>query len=217
MPEILIYSDIGESFFAEDSITGATIKPQLQGDISVRINSPGGDAFEGLAIYNLLAQHDGRVDVYIDGLAASAASVIAMAGDNVYMPATSMIMIHDPMQIVAGNSEDMAEAIARLNKVKESIVPAYTAKTGLDAQQISDMMTAETWLTGAEASELGFATLVDGDPATFSNSAKPWIKNAPESLQIAAKAEDPEPETEPEQAAEPWRIKLAKRRLDLIE
>lgn len=216
MPEILIYSDIGESWFAEDSITGATIKPQLQGDLTVRVNSPGGDVFEGFAIYNLLKQHDGKVDVYVDGLAASAASIIAMAGDNVYMSETAMMMIHDPWTMALGNADDMIETAALLEKIKDSIIPAYTNRTGLSAEQVADMMKAETWMTGKEAAELGFASLIDDAAPRIENKTRPWIKNAPKQLQVN-NAADPVAEPEQPPIEEPWRINLARRRLALTE
>lgn len=201
MNEILIYSDIGESWWGE-SITAATIKSQLQGDVTVRLNSPGGDVFEGFAIYNLLKQHDGKVTIHVDGLAASAASIIAMAGDEVHMPAASMMMIHDPWTMAVGGVDDMLKTAELLEKVKDAIIPAYTERTGLDADEISTMMTAETWMTGAEAAAKGFATLTEGPAKTVENLAKPWIKNAPHT------SEQPEPA---------WRASLAAKRLALIE
>ena len=160
-------------------MTGETIKSQLKGDVTVRIDSPGGDVFAGFAIYNQLVQHDGKVTVYVDGAAASAASIIAMAGDEVYLPETSVMMIHDPWTMAIGDSSDMKKTAELLDTIKDAIIPAYTAKTGLETEKISDMMSEETWLTGAQAAQMGFGTLIEGGKQTASNFERPWIKNAP--------------------------------------
>ena len=194
-------------------MTAETIKNQLDGDITVRIDSPGGDVFAGFAIYNLLAQHDGKVTVYVDGAAASAASIIAMAGDDVYLPETSVIMIHDPWTMAVGDSTNMKKTAELLDTIKDAIIPAYTAKTGLDAEQISDMMSEETWLTGAQAAEMGFGTLIEGSgKRKASNFAHPWIKNAP-------KTEQTQPEPKQQEPTQPKAIKtkLQRRRLELAQ
>lgn len=212
MPDILIYSDIGENYWEpEKSLTGAAIKPQLEGDVTVRINSPGGDVFEGFAIYNLLKQHDGKVTVYVDGLAASAASIIAMAGDVVRMPETAMMMIHDPWTIAVGDAADMQKTAELLDAIKDSIIPAYTDKTGLPADEVAAMMASETWLTGAQAISMGFASDIEGKadvaPKDFK---KPWIHNAPQVEKIETPVE--------ESTSEPlWRVALKQKRLALPE
>lgn len=193
MSEINIYGAIGENFWEpEKSLTGETIKNQLpEGDITVRIDSPGGDVFAGLAIYNLLKQHDGKVTVYVDSWAASAASIIAMAGDDIYMPKTSMMMIHDPWTMAVGDAAEMNKTADMLLQIKSALIPAYAEKTGLSEQVIGDMMEAETWMTGTEAAAQGFATLIDGDAKpTTSNSAMPWIKNAPKIEPVKAVVAD---------------------------
>lgn len=127
-------------------------------DIDLHINSPGGEVFEGIAIYNALRAHKAAVHVTVDGMAASIASVVAMAGDDVRMPATAMMMIHDPSGLVFGTPADMAAMAEALGKVKGAILAAYTAKTEkLSAQKIADMMARETWITAEEAVEWGFA------------------------------------------------------------
>lgn len=126
-------------------------------NITVWINSPGGDVVAGSQIYTALKEHKGQVTVKIDGLAASAASVIAMAGDFVYMSPTSMLMIHDPMTIAWGNAEDMKQCIEVLNECKESIINAYSIKTGISRAKISRLMSDETWMNAKKAVELGFA------------------------------------------------------------
>lgn len=239
MSEINIYGAIGENFWEpEKSLTGETIKNQLpEGDITVRIDSPGGDVFAGLAIYNLLKQHDGKVTVYVDSWAASAASIIAMAGDDIYMPKTSMMMIHDPWTMAVGDAAEMNKTADMLLQIKSALIPAYAEKTGLSEQVIGDMMEKETWMTGTEAAAQGFATLIDGDAKpTTSNSAMPWIKNAPtitsltgsitgginelsiDGIQLAASSYHTgiPPVIEPEPNPKQFKVALEKRRLRLI-
>ena len=124
---------------------------------SVWINSPGGDCVAAAQIYNMLADYKGNVTVKIDGIAASAASVIAMAGDNVLMSPVSMMMIHNPLTMAVGNADDMQKAAAMLDEVKESIINAYEIRTGLSHTQLSHMMDEETWMNAKKAIELGFA------------------------------------------------------------
>ena len=127
------------------------------GDITVWINSPGGDCVAAAQIYNMLMDYKGNVTVKIDGIAASAASVIAMAGTKVLVSPVSMLMIHNPATIAFGDSAEMQKAIAMLNEVKESIINAYEIKTGLSRTKLSHLMDAETWMDANKAVELGFA------------------------------------------------------------
>ena len=148
----------------EDSVWGDEITPKAfraeleedTGDITVWICSPGGNVFAAAEIYTMLREYPGTVTVKIDSIAASAASVVAMAGDRVLMSPTGMLMIHDPSTIAMGNSEDMRKAIDVLNEVKESIINAYTAKTGLSHARIANLMSNETWMNAKKAVELGF-------------------------------------------------------------
>ena len=123
------------------------------------INSPGGDCVAAAQIYNMLMDYKGAVTVKIDGIAASAASVIAMAGTKVMMSPVSMLMIHNPITIAAGDKEEMEKAISMLDEVKESIMNAYEIKTGLSRAKLSHLMDAETWMNANKALELGF---IDG-------------------------------------------------------
>ena len=151
---------ISEETWWGDEVTPKMFKDELlagTGDITVWINSPGGDVFAAAQIYNMLMDYTGKVTVKIDGLAASAASVIAMAGVDVYMSPVSMIMIHNPSTIAIGDSEEMLRAKALLDEVKESIINAYELKTGLSRTKLSHLMDAESWMNANKAIELGFA------------------------------------------------------------
>ena len=128
-----------------------------EGDITVWINSPGGDCVAAAQIYNMLMDYKGSVTVKIDGIAASAASVIAMAGSKVLMSPVSMLMIHNPMTAAYGNSAEMQKAIDMLGSVKDSILNAYEIKTGMSRTKLSHLMDAETWMDANKAMELGFA------------------------------------------------------------
>lgn len=127
------------------------------GDITVWINSPGGDCIAAAQIYNMLIEYKGNVTVKIDGIAASAASVIAMAGTKVCVSPVSMLMIHNPSAGIYGNTAEMQKAIEMLDEVKESIVNAYEIKTGMSRAKISRLMDAETWMDANSAMEMGFA------------------------------------------------------------
>ncbi len=153
---------IAESSWFDDDVTPKQFKADLyegggMDDIVVKIHSPGGDSFAAAQIYNLLKEYPGRVSVQIDGLAASAASVIAMAGDEVLVSPVSVLMIHNPAMLVAGEASDLEVGINLLNEVKESIMNAYERKTGLSRQEISRMMDGETWMSAQKAIELNFA------------------------------------------------------------
>ena len=127
------------------------------GDITVWINSPGGDCVAAAQIYNMLMDYKGNVTVKIDGIAASAASVIAMAGNTVLMSPVSTMMIHNPATVAMGDHNEMQKAIEMLNEVKESIINAYEIKTGLSRAKLSHLMDSETWMNANKAIELGFA------------------------------------------------------------
>ena len=154
---------IAEESWFDDDVTPQLFKDELMagsGDITVWINSPGGDCVAAAQIYNMLMDYKGNVTVKIDGIAASAASVIAMAGTKVLMSPVSMMMIHNPMTIAFGDSAEMQKAIEMLGSVKDSIINAYEIKTGLSRAKLSHLMDAETWMDANKAVELGFA---DGD------------------------------------------------------
>lgn len=151
---------IAEESWFDDDITPQLFKDELnsgKGNITVWINSPGGDCVAAAQIYNMLMDYKGNVTVKIDGIAASAASVIAMAGNTVLMSPVSTMMIHNPATIAMGDHNEMQKAIEMLNEVKESIINAYEIKTGLSRAKLSHLMDSETWMNANKAVELGFA------------------------------------------------------------
>lgn len=163
--ELTLYGDISESSWYGDTISSKQFAKDLKslGDIKslvVRINSGGGDVFAGHAIYAMLKDHPANVVVKIDGLAASAASVIAMAGDEIVIPSSSFMMIHNPAADSRGEAKDFLKMAETLNVIKDGIVNAYVAKSGKDKKVISKMMDDQTWMTGEVAVEEGFADSV---------------------------------------------------------
>lgn len=160
---LFLNGEISDETWYGDEVTPQLFKDELNadsGDITVWINSPGGDVFAAAQIYNMLRDYKGHVTVKINGLAASAASVIAVAGDTVLVSPVAMMMIHNPATIAMGNTKDMEAAIAMLNEVKESILNAYVDKTGISRSKLSKMMDDETWFNAKKAVELGFADKV---------------------------------------------------------
>ena len=167
---LFLNGTIAEESWFDDDITPQLFKEELMagsGDITVWINSPGGDCVAAAQIYNMLMDYPHNVTIKIDGLAASAASVIAMAGTEVQMSPVAMMMIHNPMTVAIGDSAEMQRAIAMLDEVKESIMNAYEIKTGLTRAKISHLMDAESWFNAKKAVELGFA-----DKILFSEEAE---------------------------------------------
>ena len=150
-----------------DDVTPEIFRDELNrgtGNVTVWINSPGGDCFAAAQIYNMLMEYRGNVDVRIDGIAASAASVIAMAGNTVSISPVGMMMIHNPATISIGDEQEMKRAIDRLSEIKESIINAYELKTGLPRKQLSNLMNAESWFNAKKAKELGFVdSILYGD------------------------------------------------------
>ena len=160
---------IAEESWFDDDITPQLFADELNsgsGDITVWINSPGGDCVAAAQIYNMLMDYKGSVTVKIDGIAASAASVIAMAGTKVLVSPVSMLMIHNPMTVAMGDSAEMEKAIEMLASVKDSIINAYEIKTGLSRAKLSHLMDAETWMDAKKAVELGFADEIMQRPTT---------------------------------------------------
>lgn len=201
--ELYLNGAIADESWWGDEVTPAAFQAELKqhtGDVTVWINSPGGDVFAAAQIYTMLRNHPGKVTVKIHGIAASAASVVAMAGDTTLISPVGMLMIHNPSTMAAGEKKDMEQAIAVLDEVKESILNAYVAKTGLSRNRLAKMMDAETWLSAGEAQRLGF---VDGVLfATDDPEKKPDGKD-PEG-EPEEKPDDPEePDGTPDKEKEP--------------
>ena len=157
---LVLNGEISDETWYGDEVTPALFAKELNagsGNITVWINSPGGDVFAAAQIYNMLMEYKGDVTVKVDALAASAASVIAMAGTTVLMSPPSLMMIHNPITVAIGDSKEMQRAGEMLNEVKESIMNAYEIKTGMDRKKISHLMDAESWFNAKKAVELGFA------------------------------------------------------------
>ena len=155
-----LYGTIAEETWWDDDITPKIFHDELfagSGPVAIWINSPGGDCVAASQIYTMLMDYKGDVTVKIDGVAASAASVIAMAGTKVLMAPTALMMIHNPMTAAIGDSEEMQKAIEMLSEVKESIINAYEIKTNQSRAKLSHLMDAETWMNANKAMELGFA------------------------------------------------------------
>ena len=184
--EVLIYDEIGaygvtaKGFLAEFGALPADAA------IDLRLNSPGGSVFDAVAIYNALKRHAGEITVWIDGIAASAASYIAMAGDSVVMPENAFLMIHDPSGLVMGTAEDMRATADALDKVKGSLIQGYAAKSGATDEEIAALMAAETWLDAKDALDLG---LIDrlAEPVKLAASFDvSKFRNAPPEVVAAA-------------------------------
>ena len=202
---LFLNGTIAEESWFDDDVTPQLFKDELMsgfGNITVWINSPGGDCVAAAQIYNMLMDYKGDVTVKIDGIAASAASVIAMAGTKVLVSPVSMLMIHNPMTAAFGNSDEMQRAIEMLSSVKDSIINAYEIKTGLSRAKLSHLMDAETWMDANKAVELGFADGIMSRADETEDVAAPTVSmlyskaNVVNSLmeKIAAKcAIDPKP------------------------
>ena len=170
-----------DGVIASESWYGDEVTPQLfrdelaehNGDLTIVINSPGGDVFAGVAIYNAIKnRNDGHVTVRVDGVAASIASVIAMAGDTIKMSLGSTMMIHKPWSMAMGDAEELAKTIGLLNKLEDSIVDIYADRTGLDKEKIAELLAAETWLNPEEAVALGFADNAPEQKTSLSDAIK---------------------------------------------
>jgi ATP-dependent protease ClpP protease subunit len=161
--ELLVYEEIGQDWWSDTGITAKSVKQEIDTagpftQIAIRINSPGGDAFEGVAILNLIRAQGKPVAVFVDGIAASAASIVAMAGDTRVMGSGAMMMIHNAWSSCVGYAEDMRKMADTLDKVSASVAQAYVDRAGLTPEKAKELMDAESWLGASEALELGLAT-----------------------------------------------------------
>jgi len=188
--ELSIYDEIGAYGVSAKAFLADIGALDNNTDLELRINSPGGSVFDAVAIYNALQRHDGKVTVTIDGIAASAASYIAMAGDEIVMPENAFLMIHDPSGLVMGTAGDMRDMAEALDKIAGSLIKGYAAKSGKPDNEIASLMAAETWFDAAEAVEAGLADRV-AEPvriaARFDIAA---FRNAPPRL-IQAATDEP--------------------------
>lgn len=206
---LLLEGVIAEDSWFGDEATPAAFKRELmqgRSPITVQLHSPGGDCIAASQIYNMLMDYPSDVTVKIDGLAASAASVIAMAGTTVTMSPTSLMMIHNPSTIASGEAQDMQKAIHLLDEVKESIINAYELKTGMPRNELSRLMDEETWMNANKAKELGFCDEIRGEEteksaqfgfSDFSYSRKVANANLLNKLKAAIPEDIPNPEPAP--------------------
>ncbi len=195
--EIFLYDDIGEGWFGGVSSKQFASDLKSMGDvkdITLRIDSAGGSVFDGHVIYNLLREHAAVVTVKIDGMAASIASVIAMAGDTIEISENAVMMVHNPWGMAIGEAADIRKEADRLDAVRDSIVAAYVGRTKQDSDTVSGLMDAETWLSADEAVELGFADQLN-EATLLAASAADWrryrYQNAPAELPTAEVVEFP--------------------------
>ncbi len=209
--EVLIYDEVGtygvtaKGFLAE---LGALPDDAA---IDLRLNSPGGSVFDAVAIYNALKRHSGEITVWIDGIAASAASYIAMAGDEIVMPENAFLMIHDPSGLVMGTAEDMRSTAEALDRVKGSLIQGYAAKSGKPDDEIAALMAAETWLDAKDALDLGFIDRIaepvklaaSFDVARFRNAPPEVVEAVTETVAAANGFED-----DPDQTMKQGRLRF---------
>jgi ATP-dependent Clp protease, protease subunit len=188
-----IYDVIGADMFGQ-GITASMVKAAMDqddySDIQVNLNSPGGDAFEGVAIYNVLKNSGKSVRVVVDGLAASAASIVAMAGDTITMGEGSMIMIHEAMALCAGFADDFRQMADTLDTVSASIADIYVSRTKNKKSDVLEMMKVETWMGSKEAVKNGFATEVAGKAKVSNAFDLSVFRNVPQELKNAAKTKE---------------------------
>jgi ATP-dependent protease ClpP protease subunit len=187
--DMLIYDEIG--FWGVSAQDVAESLADVKGDLNVRLNSPGGDVFDGVAIYNMLADHDGQVTITVDGLAASAASFIAMAGDTIRMNRASQMMIHDASGLCIGNAADMTDMAGLLDTISDTIAGIYADRTGTAAADWRAAMHVETWYDAAEAVEAGLAT----EMAAPRRREEPAATFDLTVFQFAGRAKAPAPQT----------------------
>lgn len=190
--ELTLYGEISDVSWWGDEITPAQFKKDLDdlGDISnlnIYINSPGGDVFAGQTIYSMLKRSKAHKTVYIDGLAASIASIVAMAGDEVIMPKNAMMMIHNAWTIASGNKDDLRNMADTLEKIDGVLANVYVEKSGRELEEVQEKMNAETWLTADEAFEFGLVDRVNDEMKVAASLDKKFLNkyhNVPESVEV---------------------------------
>lgn len=198
--DVLIYDQIGRSFF-DEGVTAKAFAENLRTfkgvkTINVRINSPGGNVFDATAIFNTLRNHGAKVIAHIEGAALSAASLIAMAGDEIRMAANGFLMIHDPSSVARGRAEDMRKHAEMLDRVKATLVATYATRTKQPSDVIAKMMSDETWLSAEDAKAKGFADTISGASPVVAAFDPEQFTNVPQELRVALQKE-PKPMTTP--------------------
>lgn len=205
--ELTLYGEISNETWRGDEVTPKQFKEELDAlgeieSLNVFINSPGGDVFAGQAIYSMLKRHSATVNVYVDGLAASIASLIAMAGDKVIMPKNAMMMIHSPWTIAVGNAQDFRRIAEDMDKIRDSMVVAYESRSALTTEEILDMMDAEKWLSADDCLEYGLADEIEEANQVVACLDKEVLgryKNTPEGLLANEPDPDPDPGPDPDE------------------
>jgi ATP-dependent Clp protease protease subunit len=196
---------IGDDWWDTSAKSAAMFRDELKelGDvetINVSINSPGGSVFDGISIYNMLKNHKATINVSVEGLAASIASVIAMAGDTLTMNTGSMLMIHNPWTFTQGNANELRDTADLLDKLGGNAIDIYSKRTGIDDATIQSIMDAETWLTADEAVDQGWADSINEQPAVAASIDKSIVKtwqNMPDKFTAEVEAEEIVPEETP--------------------
>ncbi|WP_157950429.1 head maturation protease, ClpP-related [Pannonibacter carbonis] len=200
--EVLIYDEIGAFGISAKGFLAELGALPDNAPIDLRLNSPGGSVFDAVAIYNALQRHEGPVTVWIDGIAASAASYVAMAGDEIVMPENAFLMIHDPSGLVMGTAADMREMADTLDKIAGTMVRGYAARSGRSEDEITALMAAETWFDATAALEAGFATRMIEPVRIAASFDIGRFRNAPPALAEAIADPAPESDQEGNEAAE---------------
>lgn len=192
--ELTLYGEISDYSWWDDDVTPKQFKDDLDAmgdvdEINVYINSPGGDVFAGQTIYSMLKRHKAKVNIYVDGLAASIASLIAMAGDRVIMPANAMMMIHSPWTYASGNAKEFRKLADDLDKIRESMITAYESKSALTAEEITNIMDGDdgegTWLSAEDCLEYGLIDEIEEAKQVAARIPEKYLalyKNIPEEL-----------------------------------
>ena len=188
--EVLIYDEIGAYGVSAKGFLAELGALPDDAAIDLRLNSPGGSVFDAVAIHNALGRHPGTVTVWIDGIAASAASYIAMAGDEIVMPENAFLMIHDPSGLVMGTAAEMREMAATLDKIAASMTRGYAARSGKPEEEIAALLAAETWFSAAEALEVGLATQLSEPVRIAASFDIARFRNAPPELVEAVETAD---------------------------
>ncbi|WP_319413929.1 head maturation protease, ClpP-related [uncultured Cohaesibacter sp.] len=189
--ELVLYGEVGDGwwgeYFTATEVLEALAEHGSDNDLSVRLNSPGGDAFAGVAIYNALKAHQGAVTIYVDSMAMSAASIIAMAGNEIVMREGSLLMIHEPMTMAWGNAAEMGKVVDSLDKMAEQMAGIYARFSGMDKAECRRIMKEETYFSGEEAVESGFAQRTEDEAAAdvIAFDYRTYSK-APEQLKLVA-------------------------------